>query len=244
MWQPKIEINTSQKVNTFFLGGFEISLLDIKDIIRFDKWWCYYCGFNCIMMAWPWALIALNISNSHWSYDVDYGVSAFLATLVSFRAYFGTDMFIKLYWTSSWITRTDNDTRDTIGTATCSLKGFILAGTIGAIGAITVSFGVTMGITGRMYKSNPNFITACTFIAMGLGVYNGFLTSVFMALPVSPNFFLTRMGEGLFIRYMHKRNVFNRLCTAVHSNEAMLILFVEDQQGLKVALKGGTDEES
>lgn len=160
------------------------------------------------------------------------------------RAYFGTDMFIKAMWTWNFLTRSDNDTRDTIGTATCSIKGFVLAGTIGAIGAIFVSIGVSMGITGIQYKENPNFIAACTFIAMGLGIYKGFLTSVFMALPVTPNFYLTRMSEGIYVRYMHKRRVVNRLCESVHSNEAMLILFVEDVQGFKLALKGGVDEEA
>jgi len=242
-WIPKVEIDISPSVNAFTVGKQQIALPDVKDVTRFNEKWCKFLGFNYILITWPWVTISFLIANSNWLYQIDYGISALMATFTCLRIYFGPDLVVKCYWALQFILSTDPEIRDTLGMATCSIKTLVLAGAVAFLCSTVVSVGMTMGVTGRQLEEDPGFISTCSTITFVLGSYVGALHSVFMYLPVTPRFFLTRISSGIYIQYIHKRQFSSRLLTVLHSNEEMLILFVEDEVGLKKALKGGEGDD-
>ena len=70
----------------------------------------------------------------------------------------------------------------------------------------------------------------------------GVLLTWYQNLPMTPFFYLTRLREGYYIRYIHRNKcpcmTHCTFCQPMHSHDGILVLFVEDELRLLQILKG------
>ena len=85
-------------------------------------------------------------------------------------------------------------------------------------------------------------LTTFTLLPVTQRFFKGLLLGWFQVLPCTPNYYITQIKEGMHIRYYHKRRcpcvAYCTYCQGMHSNDGLLVLFVEDEVRLMRVLKG------
>mmetsp|Transcript_73940 Transcript_73940/g.211074 ORF Transcript_73940/g.211074 Transcript_73940/m.211074 type:complete len:308 (+) Transcript_73940:2142-3065(+) len=114
-WLPMVEADLRPSVNSLIVDDLKISMLDIKDVFRFNERWCQILAANYTFMSMPWCLISLWWSELNAVYVLDYVVNKFFAAIFLLRIFFGVDCFIKFVNAMEWMYKTDNKDRDEIG---------------------------------------------------------------------------------------------------------------------------------
>jgi len=154
-------------------------------------------------------------------------------------------MLIKFYNVGEWLYKTESKDRDEIGLAIVHSKTKFQVFFISIFCGAAVAGGTLMGLPpakdygGRPYRRLVVFSTVTAFF---LGMAMGVLLTWYQNLPMTPFFYLTRLREGYYIRYIHRNKcpcmTHCTFCQPMHSHDGILVLFVEDELRLLQILKG------
>ena len=237
-WVPEVSVDTNPRNNWLRVGKQKVILTDVQEIHRFSKKFCWYVTVLYVMGGMPWCSMVM-ICKSFWlTYEKARIVVGCVGFISCFRAFFGSNIFVKFHFAMEFILTTDNDIRDDMGLSMRDQKIKYL----GFYSYIVVSMSVGLIIGVYYFQSRLHtFLTAmvCGFFGAVYGVVLGLL----QGLPTQPQFFLTRWPEEghtvLYEKKLHCPCIFYcAYCSDMHTRVGYLVLFLDNMQGYQSILKG------
>jgi hypothetical protein len=201
----------------------------------------------CVVGCWPWASLCLLLHLLRLPWALSRGLLPFSGAVAMAKAYGGGNWCVKFYLWFQWLFSTHMDDRNEIGAAVGSRRTRPMA-------AVAALVAFALGLTVLLLVDIPAAWKTCLLLALatGAGAHWGFLCGVGHGLPVEPRLLLTSLAApALMLRYEHHshfhfpgvgprrcRHPDRHVCVDVHSRDRILVLAVDDNQGLYEMLKG------
>jgi len=248
---PAVDLDARPSRPVFQLSGpaeyEEISLKDFKTKRWVSPEEMQALAALCIIGVSPWASSALLCHLLRLPWALSRGLLPFLGTGAIARAYAGGTWPVKLYLWLQWLFSNHIDDRNEIGTVA------VLRRTRTMVVVATLFAFVCGSVFLLLVDINAAWKTTLFLgiITVGGGHW-GLLCSIGHGLPIEPRLLLTSLkAPALMLRYEHHshyhfpgvgprwcRHPDRHVCVDVHSRDRVLILAVDDNQGLYEMIKG------
>lgn len=203
---------------------------------------------GCLIVGcWPWASFTMLLHLSRLPYDASRLFVPLFGALTIVKAYVGGDVLLRAVWWFGWIFSLHLDDRDEIGMKVAERRNRPMA-----LVAMVFAFAVVVVFVLLVEVSAVWKSLLFVVLATCSGCYWGFLCGVGHGLPLEPRLVLTNLKvPGIILRYEHHssfsvsgvgprfcRHPGRHTCVDMHSRDRLLVLSVDDNQGLYEMLKG------